>query len=1064
MRESALVVLAAKIQADPMVGETPHPMLSLLSLLSLGDETIAATFNDEFDTRGREPEEMPERIGRYLVIERIGSGGMGVVYAAYDPDLDRKLALKLLHRDEHERDERTRLRLLREAQALARVSHPNVIQVYDVGTFEDRVYIAMEFVEGQTLHEWLDSQPRELSEITAIFSQAGHGLAAAHAKDLVHRDFKPDNVIVTRDGRAVVLDFGIAYAIGSHAPSVTQDEVPAQRLQEHSLRHGIHERMTDALATGRGASSVFDAELTHAGALMGTPAYMAPEQFDGGTTDARTDQFSFCVALWEAIHGQRPFAGDTPMALWRAVRERELRSPSSRRMPVGLQRAICRGLERAPEDRFSDLARLLAILDRDPRARRRWIALVSVAVGAVGFGLWGLGAAHGVEQVCRAGESRLDPVWSGERREAVIAAFGATGEPLAAQVAPKLVDGIDTYAREWAAMYTDACEATRVRGEQSEQLLDLRMDCLEDRKRELDAVVEVLLEPDAKVVANGHEMISTLRPIESCADRVGLRARVAAPYQPEVAERVESIQRELSRARARRGAADFDRAFGIAREAHSRAMLTEYRPIQAAAAIELGMAHMEKGSFEAAAQTLREGFYLALAGGDEAAAVEAAIALVQVSGDRLEAFDEAFNWARIADAILDRRGDQRSRARVELQYLRGLTLWRQGELGEAREQLEAALDLAEGLGDHRAGAGAGAGAAERDSLLEIRIRKGLGSTLWAAGEPEEAAREFQVVVETLGRELGEGHPSVGSALNNLASAHFSLGRYDLAEREFLRSLDINESVLGPEHPSVATSLNNLAVVYTLQGKLEQARDTHLRVLELQARKLEPGDPKLANSWSNLGRTLFRLRDFEGAVDYNRRAYTLRLEVLGPEHEDTLGALQGVGVSEIALGQGGAGLAKLERVVEGLERELGPDHPTFAAAQADLGGALVELERPREGEVALRAALAIRERVLPPDHPDIALNLLGLARAAQARGKHGVALEVLDRFEAMAKMSEVSAFARAEARFRRAQALVSDDEAAALEAARAGLKLLEEVDEPNGAELRRELTRWLSERG
>ncbi|MCA9687455.1 MAG: serine/threonine protein kinase, partial [Myxococcales bacterium] len=265
------------------------------------DETAEATLAgdaQEFDYNEYGDEEFPERIGRYLVLDRLGAGGMGVVYAAYDPDLDRKLALKLLHEGDR-RSERTRVRLLREAQALARVSHPNVIQVYDVGTFEDRIYIAMEFVDGLSLREWLSAENRDLRAILATFSQAGHGLAAAHQKGLVHRDFKPDNVLVARDGRVVVLDFGIAHAIGDLENEHERSGITEARLSE--TRSG--ERSSSLQGTGPLA---LHAELTRAGALIGTPAYMAPEQFDSRDTDARSDQFSFCVTLWEALHGERP--------------------------------------------------------------------------------------------------------------------------------------------------------------------------------------------------------------------------------------------------------------------------------------------------------------------------------------------------------------------------------------------------------------------------------------------------------------------------------------------------------------------------------------------------------------------------------------------------------------------------------------------------------------------------------------------------------------------------------------------------------------------------------------
>ncbi|HET6583005.1 MAG TPA: serine/threonine-protein kinase, partial [Nannocystaceae bacterium] len=222
-------------------------------------------------------------LGRYVVLERIGSGGMGVVYAAYDPQLDRKVALKLLHaREERDGDSGGRARVLREAQAMARLSHPNVVAVHDVGVVDDTLFVAMEFVEGVTLGHFIAAGSRRWNEVLDVFEPAGRGLAAAHAAGLVHRDFKPDNVMIGNDGRVRVMDFGLARA----AAEITTES-----------------------SEGSGGSIVELSgvdRLTRTGALVGTPAYMAPELLAGGNADARSDQFAFCVALHRALYGTAP--------------------------------------------------------------------------------------------------------------------------------------------------------------------------------------------------------------------------------------------------------------------------------------------------------------------------------------------------------------------------------------------------------------------------------------------------------------------------------------------------------------------------------------------------------------------------------------------------------------------------------------------------------------------------------------------------------------------------------------------------------------------------------------
>jgi len=1035
-----------------------------LSSEPLDDRTLSATFDGEDDPFTRRGDEIPERIDRYLVLAKLGSGAMGAVYSAYDPDLDRKLALKFLHESEQS-DGRT-IRLLREAQALARVSHPNVIQVYDVGTFEGRVYIAMEYIDGVSLGVWLAAERRSPAAIVATFAQAGHGLAAAHEKGrLVHRDFKPDNVLVARDGRVVVLDFGIAHAIANTEPREQDDAVVRERLVAHAVvrearaeaSNGPGEHTaTRGIPTALLNSTALATEVTRAGALIGTPAYMAPEQLEGRATDERSDQFSFCVVLWEALHGERPFAGSSPLALWKSMRDDAIRPPASPRIPGAIQRALNRGLSLDPDRRFPSMAALLAVLDRDPATTKKRLTLAALAFAAVGLVVGRAATRPASEPICDGAEQRFEASWGPARRAALEQAFTRSPLALAGQSLPAVLDGLDHYAAQWRAMYGDACEATHVRGEQSEELLDLRMACLADRKLGFDALVEVLLEPDATVVENAYAAVAALRPIDTCANHRALTARVAPPDDLDLAERVAEIEIELSLARARRDAGAHERAMAIARAAEAQAVMTAYAPIQAAALIEVGLTANESGEYEAAAASLREGFYQALAAGDEQSCVEAATALVHVSGDNLRDFDAAENWARVADALLDRRSDQRSRARVELEFFIGIMHWRKGELERAQAELEAALALAGAL-------------TEDPRMLEIRVRKGLGSTLWSRGKPDEAAAQFEIVVDALTRELGPDHPKLGSALNNLASAHYSLGRHDLAEAEFVRVLEIYQASHGDEHPSVANSLNNLAVVYTRRGKLEQARDTHLRVIGIYERTLGLDHPELANSWSNLGRVLRRLHDFAGAADYYAQAYERRSAALGPEHSDTMTSLAGLALTSLDLarlaGDGAdhdalraEGLARLDVVLDTQRRLLGDDHPSVAEAEQDFGTAPLELD-PKRGRELLRKALATRERTLPPDHPDLADSLAALAHALVS-DQPNEAIELLERVVAIedaAPQASRAPGSRARVRLDLARAsLARGDRTRARASARAGLELLESVEGPEAKRLRREL--------
>ncbi|MFO1428350.1 MAG: serine/threonine-protein kinase, partial [Steroidobacteraceae bacterium] len=307
--------------------------------LAGGDEGARAPATEH------KPLEPGDTIGRYRVRERIGEGGMGVVYAAEDPELGRVVAIKLLRPVQGAEAEREQRRMLREAQALARVSHRNLVMVFDVGSLRGRVWIAMEYVAGETLETWLSREHRSWSEIVGVFAEAGRGLAAVHAAGLVHRDYKPDNVLVDESGCARVLDFGLVH-VG--------EALPTWSSGEHAL-------------------AVDDGAETLAGDLVGTPPYMAPEQLDGASVDARGDQFAFCVSLFEALHGCRPFPGRTPAELRAAIAAGVIARPSDGGDPdlAAIDAVLRRGLSRDPADRFADMDALVDALEHARTARRQ---------------------------------------------------------------------------------------------------------------------------------------------------------------------------------------------------------------------------------------------------------------------------------------------------------------------------------------------------------------------------------------------------------------------------------------------------------------------------------------------------------------------------------------------------------------------------------------------------------------------------------------------------------------------------------------------------------------------
>ena len=644
------------------------------------------------------------------MVALIGKGGMGEVYAAYDPELDRKIALKLLRASTTAGVDPSegRSRLLREAQAIARLSDPNVVVMFDVGTFEDRVFLAMEFVDGNTLGYWLQAKPRTWREVVATFTAAGRGLASAHKGGLVHRDFKPDNVMIGRDGQVRVMDFGLARVIDvsanagekvaadpsrpgvseaksptpgmgggasaaaeSRSPSLAQSalaarasgvaalvsQAPSAPRASESATVGIAPgvngayREDDALtrdlsrvAVGLrmdSPTSALNSRLTITGAMMGTPAYMAPEQFQSAPIDARTDQFSFCVALYEALYGERPFAGKGIHDLTANVLAGRVRpAPSGARVPGWLRRVVLRGLRVDRADRHASMESLLAALARDPgRTWRRWMAAGATVglIGALGVGL--VRAERNQRLKCLGAAAKLAGIWelpNGNKlspaKEAIRRAFMATGKRYAADSFAVVSAALDRYVTAWNDMHREACAATNMRGEQSAEVLDLRMSCLQDRFSEVRALTSVFSDANGDVVSKAVGASQSLRPVAQCADITTLRAVVRPPDDPAVRQAVADLRNQLADVKALANAGRYKRATDRIGRITEAALATNYQPIAAEALMQLGELQAATGDGPKAEISLEQAVWMAEASRHDEVVVEAAAQLIYVVG------------------------------------------------------------------------------------------------------------------------------------------------------------------------------------------------------------------------------------------------------------------------------------------------------------------------------------------------------------------------------------------------------------------------------------------------
>ena len=798
---------------DPPSGEATHCDRSHASIAM--DEEIPA---------------MGGHLGHYLVLDRLGSGAMGTVVEAYDQTLDRSVAIKLLRERRGERRER---RLLREAQALARLSHPNVVQVYEVGEANGRLFIAMELVVGQTLEQW-QTEPRAWRETLSAYVQAGEGLAAAHAEGLIHRDFKPSNCIIDERGRVKVLDFGLARESGE------ESETTVSVIQQARL---------SSLASLEGSqrNRALSEALTRTGALMGTPAYMAPEQLMGRGAGAKSDQFNFCVALYEALYGTRPFPQGSIGELINEVLTGKPTPPSRRAPgPRGLWPVLRRGLSRRPTARWPSMTALLQQLQRVSRRRahRRWLVVAGLAAATAGGALWGQ-ASHAP---CRGAPARMAEVWDASRSQAVGDALLATKLSYADATRERVLAGLDDYATRWVDRHTAACEATQIHKEQSAERLDLRMQCLEQGRTALSRAVQLLEATDPAMVEHAVFMVSSLPSISSCDDPTWTvtPAAPAKPDDPTDAAEVDALQELLATTRALVHAGRLPEADAVVDPVVDRAEAVGYDPLHVDARLARGRVRDRLGRYEEARADLAVAYELALEIGDDEAAAQAAQELTMLEGHALAHPRVGRTWGRTAEALARRIDPEGSLHAFALRST-AIVQIDQREIDEAAGRFEQALRISLRTPLH--------GGESIPLAADLDLARALGDmgNLRATQGRLDEALGFYARANTIRLDrLGPGHPDLAEGATNVGRIYEMQGKLEEAAVEHQRALELWQSARGVDHPDVAIALNNLAVVHDKQGRPDAALALYDRVLTIRRAALGPSHPYVAQTLSNIG--------------------------------------------------------------------------------------------------------------------------------------------------------------------------------------------------------------------
>ncbi|MFY0567693.1 tetratricopeptide repeat protein [Archangium lansingense] len=927
------------------------------------------------------------RVGRYVLLRRVGEGGMGVVFAAYDPDLDREVALKLL-KPGAVADAEARGRLVREAQALARLSHPNVVIVHDVGLDDDTVFLAMELVRGRTLRHWLAEAPRPWREVLSRFLHAGQGLAAAHAVGLVHRDFKPDNVLLGDDGQVRVTDFGLARAM---LPPLPPPEPWAR------------ERPTRQTPSPEGD--------TLAGVRLGTPAYMSPEQWRGLRADARSDQFSFCVALYEALFGQRPFAGGTVEERVRALREGWVTPPPrGSRVPGAVRDAVLRGLAAEPDKRHPSLDALLARLECGSRTRRwRWAAALATGVtasAAVGFGL----AWSDATQVCTGFEARLEGTWDATRRARLEQRFRQAVPPVPGDAFESTARALDAYAQALVAQEQQSCEDTRVRQAQSERLMDLRAACLDGRREALHVLVELLEGDDREALPRAPEAARQLPSLAACADRDALARVDPLPEALEARWELAALRRELDGLRVQGAAGFHARVLPRLEEVVAALRRLGHRPTLARALLLQGELRGTAGGFAAAREVLEEAVRVAEAGHDDETAAQAWNRLLYTEVEGMGLVKEAQRTARMAEAALERLGPEASlEVAAELHRVRSTLGYRQGEyarsLTDAREAL-ALLERARGPQDV--------------ALTEVLTV--MGMALNAMGRYAEAEQQYARALALTEAVYGREHPLRAGHLSNVATALRLQGKVAEAVARYGEALDLAERLLGAEHSSTSVIRVNLGDALSRQGQLAKALPHYERALA-SLRKGGDGERlRMANVLLSLGNARLDLGQHPQAEEAYREALALQEAQLGPRHPDVALSRNNLGSVALDAGRLEDARAHFEAARALWESTLGPGHPKVASALYNLGHVELRLGRVRPALAYLRRALELREQALGTEHPRVAQTLGMLGEALVEGGQLREAREPLERAVTLSTRVELPPHDIGRARFALARVL------------------------------------------
>lgn len=898
-------------------------------------------------------------IGRYLVLEPIGRGAMGEVWLGYDPSLARQVAIKVLRtcsaRDEGAAPTRQRFHeLQKEAQAAAQLMHPNVTAVYETGIDDGVPFLAMEYVSGTTLRRWakdLEAGPDRWRRVVEVMIAAGRGIAAAHAHGVLHRDFKPDNVLVGQNGAVKVADFGLA-----------DFHVESSPLQSVDV-------------TSSDPSSALDANARIE--IRGTPAYMPPEQYRGREGDERSDIYAFCVTFYELLYGHRPHAGSDLRSLYLS-KLRAPMLPESNEVPDRIGAAVIRGLEPDPAHRWQRMELLVAALEHDPtqttlERRNRRLTMI----GAVGIlSLVGSMAWHGVLSNAKADTSAcereglvMDRAWGSDRRAAVRDAL-RVADPDGAASMMRYVDArVTRFSTAWQAQRSELCEATGA-GVAS------RRSCLQEAALDLDAATLAIAQGGAQIFTTAPEVLRGLPDLERCKDVVRLGEAQAARHDAGARPQWSARWRLVRASRLRRsGAAEASRE--LLERVNGDASGPSVPDLDASLALEWSRHAIDEGEYERALEHAERAVAEATRARRWDLMAEANAAVLELLAGPLTRMEEARRVAPSVRGLLER------------------------ETGAHREVLLAALaTLATKSADHASAV------RMREEVLALASRnasddpvrladawRSLGEARLNAGDYVGAREALRRGLTLRGRALGPSHPSLATDYDDLGVLEDRRGNHVEALQAIRRGLALREAALPSDHPDVATSLLDLGNALHKRGRHRESLAAHRRALKIVEARLGARHIRAASLHNSLGLTLRRMGDFDGALEEHQIARSIWASRMGDEHPWVAASRNNLALIHLEAGDPVAAERELRAALSVLELKLGPDHTHLGLTLDNLGEALLQQGNAEAAVVARQRALQIYEDAMGHDAPQVLEVLDGLARsraaAGDTAGRHGL---------------------------------------------------------------------------